>query len=112
MTALGNVAQKQAARGRFGRVFDQRKSYSGRFLQLYLGITDQPAGSFGVSVSKRICPSAVSRNYVKRVLRAWYRAHVERLQGHDVIIRVRRRYGRRDFALISHELHQLLSRVR
>ena len=111
MTAPGKTRQKQAARGWFDLVFVQRKSYSGHFLQLYLGNTDQPASSFGVSVSKRICPSSVSRNYVKRVLRAWYQAHRQLLQGQDVVIRVRRKPDRRDFPRISRELDKLLSRV-
>ena len=112
MTALGKAAKKQAARGWFDRVFVQRKSYSGRFSQLYLGNTDRPAGSFGVSVSKRICPSAVSRNYAKRVLRAWYQSHRAQFEGQDVVIRVRREYDAREFAAVQQELNKLLSRVR
>ena len=111
MTGLGKAAQKRAARGWFDRVFVQRQFLSGRFFQLYLGATDQGAGSFGVSVSKRICPSAVSRNYVKRLLRDWYRAHIAQLQRYDIVIRVRRSHDRRDFAAARHELDKLLSRV-
>jgi ribonuclease P protein component len=110
LTAPGKIRQKQAARGWFDRVFIQRKSYSGHFLQLHVGNTDQSAGSFGVSVSKRICPSSVSRNYVKRVLRAWYRAHRPLLRGQDLVIRVRRKHDRRDFPRVSRELDKLLSR--
>lgn len=111
MTGLGKAAQKRAARGWFDRVFVQRKSLSGRFLQLYLGTTSQSAGSFGVSVSKRVCPSAVSRNYVKRVLRQWYHDHAAQLRGHDVVIRVRLGHDRRDFAAVRQELQKFLSRV-
>jgi ribonuclease P protein component len=110
LTAPGKAQKKQTARGWFDRVFVQRKSQSGHFLQLYLGKTDRPAGSLGISVSKRICPSAVSRNYAKRILRAWYQSHGPLLHGQDVVIRVRRYYDQRDFSRVSRELDKLIGR--
>lgn len=110
MTLPGKARQKQTARGWFDRVFVQRKSYSGRFVQLYLGDAKQPVGSFGVSVSKRISPSAASRNYTKRVLRAWYGANRRLLQNHDIVIRIRCHWGREDFAKLNQELNKFLRR--
>jgi ribonuclease P protein component len=64
-----------------------------------------------VSVSKRVCPSAVSRNYCKRTLRAWYAHHRTSLGKNDVVIRVKRGYDRREFSLVSEELAKLLRRI-
>jgi ribonuclease P protein component len=111
LTGPSKAQKRQTARGWFDRVFVQRKSQSGHFLQLYLGKTDRPTGSFGVSVSKRVCPSAVSRNYVKRILRAWYQTHQTLLGGQDLVVRVRRYYDRRDFSRVSRELNRLLGRL-
>lgn len=110
MTAAENPGQKKSQRGWFDRVFARRVSVGGRYLQLYLAPSGAEPGCFGISVSKRVCRSAVSRNYCKRMLRAWYRQHGGDFDKNDLVIRVRRSYGRREIALVSEELAKLLRR--
>jgi ribonuclease P protein component len=104
-------AKNNTRRGWFDRVFAQRETVGGPFLQLYLALSQTQPGRFGVSVSKRICPSAASRNYCKRTLRAWYRQHSEALAQRDLVVRVRRNYGRREFIAVKEEFAKLLRRL-
>jgi ribonuclease P protein component len=110
LTSPGRSRQKQAARGWFDRAFAQKTAFSGRYLQLYVVAAESPSGRLGVSVSKRTSPSAVARNYVKRVLRAWYQSNRQKLSSMDIVIRVRRGYDRRDFPGVSRELDNMLQR--
>ena len=92
-------------------MFAQRVAVGGPYLQLNLALNSTQPGRFGISVSKRVCPSAVARNYCKRTLRAWYRQHCGVLGKNDLVIRVRRRYGRQEFASVREELAKLLRRL-
>jgi ribonuclease P protein component len=103
--------KNNARRGWFDRVFAQRETVGGPYLQLYLALSEAQPGRFGVSVSKRICPSAAARNYCKRTLRTWYGQHSEALAKRDLVVRVRRNYGRRDFAVVREEFAKLMRRL-
>ena len=111
MTPSEKPAQKNTQRGWFDRVFERRNTVGGRYLQLHLAPSGDKAASLGISVSKRICPSAVSRNYCKRMLRDWYRQHSAAFGNNDLVVRVKRRYDRRDYLMVSEELAKLLKRV-
>jgi ribonuclease P protein component len=111
LTATDKQGRKQSHCGWFDRVFARHESVSGRFLELYLAPSDAETPCFGISVSKRVCPTAVSRNYCKRILRAWFRQHGRIFKHNDLVIRVRRRYGRREMLMVSEELAKLVRRL-
>lgn len=112
MTAIVKPGRNDTRRGWFDGVFARREALGGRFLQLNLAPGSEGRERFGISVSKRVCATAVSRNYCKRTLRAWYRQHCGDLRNHDLVIRVRRSYGRREFVQVSEELAKLMQRLR
>ena len=111
MITRATAQKKRAKTGWFDRVFASRISFSGQYLQLYFAPTHGPAGIFGVSVGKRVCPLAVDRNYAKRVLRAWYGQRASDLANVDLVVRVKQRYDGRQFGELSHEFGGLLKKA-
>ncbi len=62
-------------------------------------------------VSRRIAPQAVSRNYMRRVLREWFRTRQSQIGSMDLVLRVTRKFSRGDFAAISVELDDIYRRI-
>lgn len=65
----------------------------------------------GTIVGKKTARHAVSRNYIRRVLREWFRHHREQIGAYDVVIRVGKAFGRADYHKIEKELEELLGRL-
>ncbi|QEY25144.1 ribonuclease P protein component [Neisseria zalophi] len=61
----------------------------------------------GLVVSKKTAKRANKRNYMKRVIREWFRCHKEYLPAYDFIVRVRKPFTRENAAEIRKQLEQL-----
>ena len=59
-------------------------------------------------VSKKAAKRANARNYMKRVIREWFRLHRDELPPHDFVVRVRQRFDRSNAADARTELAQLM----
>ncbi len=59
-------------------------------------------------VGKKTAKRAHDRNYMKRVLRDWFRRHKAQLPPRDFVIRVRRPFGRDGADEIRAQLQRLL----
>jgi len=81
----------------FSQILKQRANSN-----LWFAIHSQPnmvgCARLGVSVSKRITPSAVGRNSVKRLIRECFRLQVRQGAGRDVVIRLRKPLDKQDRA--------------
>jgi ribonuclease P protein component len=64
----------------------------------------------GVSVSKRIVPSAVKRNSIKRLIRESFRLRTKSEVGRDIVIRLRKPLGKQDRVLARDNLVEMLSK--
>ncbi len=62
----------------------------------------------GVSVSKRIIPSAVGRNNIKRLIRECFRHHARQGAANDVVVRLRRPLTQQDRAAARSLLSEML----
>ena len=62
----------------------------------------------GLVVSKKTAKRANKRNYMKRVIRDWFRCHKAEMPPQDFIVRVKRRFERADAPEIRRQLAQLL----
>jgi ribonuclease P protein component len=74
--------------------------------------TERDYPRLGIVVSKKTARRAVARNYMRRVIREWFRHHREQMTGHDLVIRVNKPYGRADFAQVHAELVRLLEKMK
>ncbi|MDE2423243.1 MAG: ribonuclease P protein component [Betaproteobacteria bacterium] len=70
----------------FNTVLKQRCGKKGRLFRLLAYPNGLNYGRFGQTVAKKICPKAVSRNYMKRVIRELFRKHAFELKGLDVVL--------------------------
>ncbi|MBE9607793.1 ribonuclease P protein component [Chitinilyticum piscinae] len=95
----------------FSSVFNLRISVSNEWFQLLGRRNDQPGARIGLVVGKKTAKQAVARNYMKRTIRETFRLHHAQLEGLDVVVRVRQRFGRAEGAAARAALLQLFSRL-
>jgi len=79
-------------RADFQRLYTQGTRVSGKYVVLFLKKTEESAGRFGVTASRRI-GGAVVRSRSKRRLRELYRLHREDLRLDEVDIVVNAKHG-------------------
>ena len=97
----------------FSSVFALRNQRSRSLLQV-LQSADNGLGHarLGLVVSKKAAKRANRRNYMKRVIREWFRQHRETLPPHDFIVRVRQRFDRSHAVEVRQQLADLMQRKR
>lgn len=72
----------------FSSVFALRVKKSGRLVQVWQAPNGLSRPRLGLVVPKKAAKRANRRNYMKRVLREWFRLHRSRLAPNDIVIRV------------------------
>jgi ribonuclease P protein component len=70
-----------------------------------------PYARLGLVVGRKVCPTAVGRNYMKRVCRELFRRYVDRLAGLDVVILHKKQFMPGTFVLLSTEFEILAQSV-
>jgi len=65
----------------------------------------------GIVVSKKTARRAIARNYMRRVLREWFRLNREQIGGLDLVVKVQKAFARDDFMLIQEELQRFMNRL-
>ena len=94
----------------FSSVFALRKQLRCTLLQIsYSEPAERGHARLGLVVSKKTARRAHERNYMKRVIRDWFRRHKAALPPRDFIVRVRRAFGRGEAAAACSELSRLLA---
>ena len=69
----------------FGNVYKRGKSYANKYLVMYIVDNDLESNRLGISVSKKVGNSVVSR--ITRLIREAYRLHQdELLKGKDIVV--------------------------
>lgn len=66
----------------------------------------------GIVVSKKTARRAVARNYMRRLVREWFRYHREEISGQDVVVRVNKPFGNTDFDQVQAELGRLFEKMK
>ena len=64
----------------------------------------------GLVVGKKAAKRANARNYMKRVIRDWFRRHKETLPPHDFVVQVRRPFTRENAADAREQLAQMMKK--
>lgn len=65
----------------------------------------------GIVVSKKTARRSVDRNYMRRVVREWFRYHRNKITSLDLVVRINKPFGRADFAQMQVELQHLLDKM-
>lgn len=77
-------------------------------LQVYRAKNALGHARLGLVVAKKNAKRANKRNYMKRLVRDWFRCHKNQLLPQDYIVRVRQAFDRRDAKLVLAELAELM----
>lgn len=87
----------------FAAVFEGGKKISGKEVALYiLRETGREKISVGIVISKKFVPGAVKRNYLRRLIYAYFRENAEKMKKDiKVVVRVTEKIGEKKRALIS-----------
>lgn len=93
----------------FSSVFALRRSRHGRYVQILLGEA-HPHPRLGLVVAKKVAKRAHERNYMKRVLREWFRLHKQTLPTQDIVVRAKMKFERGDYQAVCEEMQRLLNK--
>jgi ribonuclease P protein component len=95
----------------FSSVFSFRRRIFGESLAMYFMPNNLGYPRLGIVVSKKTARRAVARNYMRRMLREWFRLNREQLGGLDLVVKVQKAFARADFMLTQEELQRFLNRL-
>lgn len=94
----------------FSRVL-QRRAQTNSWFVVHSEINSSGHARLGMSVSKRVVPASTQRNGAKRLIRECFRACARHGLARDVVIRLRKPLGKRDFPIARATLNELLTIV-
>ena len=92
----------------FERVYSTGRRIRGRFMTVFLLLTQHPCSRFGVAATRKL-GNAVERNRVKRLAREIFRRH-KVAPGYDVVIVPRREMLDAPFSSLEADYHTALTR--
>jgi ribonuclease P protein component len=95
----------------FSSVFNFRKRIASEYLALHYQPNQLPKPRLGLVVGKKTAKLAVSRNYMRRVLRELFRLNQHEISSADIILRVQKKFDKRDFQLIKLEFNTLMVKL-
>jgi len=95
----------------FSSVFNFRKRLSSEFIVIHFKPNVLNQARLGLVVSKKVAKSAVSRNYMRRVLREMFRTNQVLINPCDLIIRVQKKFNPLDFKQLESEFEKLILKL-
>ena len=95
----------------FSSVFNFRKRISLQYLAIHYQPNTQQRPRLGLVVGKKTAKLAVSRNYMRRVLRELFRLGQHEICHVDLIIRVQKKFSKVDFIQIKQEFNTLIQKL-
>ncbi len=95
----------------FSSVFNFRKRISTQYLAMHYQPNMHQRARLGLVVGKKTAKLAVSRNYMRRVLREFFRQKQHDICHVDLIIRVQKKFSKIDFMQIKQEFDVLIVKL-
>lgn len=90
----------------FSSVFALRRLSSKAAVQVWQMPNGLPHPRLGLVVAKKTAKRANRRNYMKRVVREWFRLNRHRLAANDIVVRVRQSFDVEGRAEVWRQLEQ------
>jgi len=95
----------------FSSVFNFRKRISAKFLAVHYQPNIAAHPRMGLVVGKKIAKLAVHRNYMRRVLREFFRVQQHDINPVDLVVRVQKKFEKEDFIQIKQEFETLIAKI-
>lgn len=95
----------------FSSVFNFRKRISAKFLALHYQPNSVGHARLGLVVGKKVAKRAVDRNYMRRVLREFFRIQQHEINPVDLVVRVQKKFEKEDFIQIKQEFDALIAKI-
>ncbi|HYN53776.1 MAG TPA: ribonuclease P protein component [Methylotenera sp.] len=95
----------------FSSVFNFRKRISAQHLAIHYQPNTQQHARLGLVVGKKTAKLSVSRNYMRRVLREFFRLNQQNICHVDLVIRVQKKFDKVDFVQIKQEFDTLIAKI-
>ncbi|MDP3087624.1 MAG: ribonuclease P protein component [Methylotenera sp.] len=95
----------------FSSVFNFRKRISSQYLVMHYQPNSLQHARLGLVIGKKTAKLAVSRNYMRRVLREFFRLQQHDVCHVDLIVRVQKKFNKVDFIQIKQEFNVLLEKL-
>jgi ribonuclease P protein component len=95
----------------FSSVFNFRKRISMQYLAIHYQPNLHQRARLGLVVGKKIAKLAVNRNYMRRVLREFFRTQQHDICHVDLIVRVQKKFTKVDFIQIKQEFDSLIGKI-
>ncbi|MCX7627296.1 MAG: ribonuclease P protein component [Methylophilaceae bacterium] len=95
----------------FSSVFNFQRRIQGNGLIVHYKPNGLGHPRLGIVVGKKLARRAVDRNYVKRVVREWFRTYRDQLGSIDLVVRLSKPFGRGDFYDLLRELEAIRIRL-
>lgn len=95
----------------FSSVFNFRKRLSAKYLVVHYQPNSLQHARLGLVVGKKTAKLSVSRNYMRRVLREFFRLQQDEIHRIDLVVRVQKKFDRSDFIQIKQEFAMLMTKL-
>ena len=95
----------------FSSVFNFRKRISAKFLAIHYQPNKLARARLGLVVGKKVAKSSVDRNYMRRVLREFFRTQQHEINPVDLVVRVQKKFEKEDFVQIKQEFDALIFKI-
>ncbi|MEO5694868.1 MAG: ribonuclease P protein component [Usitatibacter sp.] len=100
-----------AERGSFGPVLRAPRKLRGRLAIVHVMPAASLHSRLGLALTRRLVPSAVDRNMVKRMVRETFRRHDVKQSGFDCVVTLREKFQHGQAPQIAAEVSELLDRL-
>ncbi|MGB4812918.1 MAG: ribonuclease P protein component [Methylophilaceae bacterium] len=95
----------------FSSVFNFRKRITANYLVIHYLPNAYQRARLGLVVSKKVAKLAVRRNYMRRLLRECFRLKQHEIAHLDIVIRVQKKFSKREFLLIKQEFELAIIKI-
>lgn len=95
----------------FSSVFNFRKRIFAETLAFHYQPNAMGHARLGLVVGKKIAKSSVHRNYMRRVLREFFRLNQYGINELDLVIRVQKKFNKKDFVFVQQEFNALIKKL-
>ena len=100
-----------AERGAFGPVLRGPRKIKGRLAVLHAVAARGPESRLGIALTRRLVPTSLERNRVKRIVREAFRRHGVKHAGYDCVITLRGKLAAADLPVLRSEIVTLFDRL-